>query len=114
VIDPEQLPGRDEAPGGGHVSVDHAAASSTIVLRGEIDASVGDRLDGLRAEAVAAGYAVTLDVTDVPFMDSSGASFLVRLTQGVAPQRVQVLRPSNQVLYLLNLTQLSTLVDIAH
>ena len=92
--------------------MDHAASASTIVLHGEIDAAVGPWLDDLRTEAVAAGYGITLDVTDVPFMDSSGASFVVRLTQGVAPRRVRVLRPSPQVLHLLTVTQLSTIVDI--
>lgn len=108
----EQAPGRWATAGGGRVDVDHASSSSTIVLHGEIDAAVGARLDVLRAEAVSAGYGVTLDVSDVPFMDSSGASFVVRLTQGVAPERVRVVRPSPQVLHLLTVTQLSTIVDI--
>lgn len=112
MTEPRPLTDEPEPTGGGHVRVDHDAAASTIVLHGEIDAAVGRRLDDLRAQAVTAGYRVTLDLTDVPFMDSSGASFLVRLTQGVAPQRVEVLRPSHQVLHLLDLTQLSTLVDI--
>jgi anti-anti-sigma factor len=97
---------------GGSISVDHLAAITTVVLHGEIDAALSGRLDALRAQADAAGYPVTLDVTRVSFMDSTGVAFLVRLHRSVAPHPVTILRPTAAVRYLLEVTQLTQVFRI--
>ncbi len=46
------------------------------------------------------------------FLESTGASFLVRLTRAVTPHRVTLVKPAPQVLYLLQVTKLVTIFDI--
>lgn len=98
---------------GGDVDVEAATSRTVITLYGEIDAALDDLLSNLCDIAVTAGHAVTVDVTDVTFMDSTGASFLIRLYRGVSPERVTLLHPTPAVRYLLNVTQLVRFVDTA-
>lgn len=109
--------GRAADPGsrrevGGVLVVDVAAARTTVVLRGEIDAASAPLLDELRHAAVETGHSVVVDVTAVPFMDSSGVAFLVRLLRGVGSGRVAVLGPRPQVSHLLEVTQLVSVVEV--
>lgn len=97
---------------GGSIAVDHPAGVTTIVLRGEIDASLAQRLGELRVQATAAGQAVSVDLSRVSFMDSSGAAFLVHLYRSVQPQPVTLLRPTAAVRYLLDVTQLTQVLRV--
>jgi anti-sigma B factor antagonist len=102
-----------EVPGdGGSIAVDESAGVTTIVLRGEVDAALAQRLGELRAQATAAGHAVTVDLSAVTFMDSSGAAFLVHLYRSVQPQPVTLLRPTAAVRYLLDVTQLTRILRV--
>ncbi len=104
--------GPDEATDGGHLEVDHEARLATITLHGEVDAALGNVLDDLCARAGAAGLPVRVDLSAVTFLESTGASFLVRLTRAVSPHRVTLVKPAPQVLYLLQVTKLVTIFDI--
>ncbi|MEW1957050.1 STAS domain-containing protein [Kineococcus sp. NPDC059986] len=101
-----------EASDGGHVEVDHEAGLTVITLHGEVDAALGNVLDDLCARAGAAGLPVRVDLSAVTFLESTGASFLVRLTRAVAPHRVTLVKPAPQVVYLLQVTKLVTIFDI--
>ncbi|PRY12094.1 hypothetical protein CLV37_11150 [Kineococcus rhizosphaerae] len=46
------------------------------------------------------------------FMDSTGAAFVATLARGLGAGRVSVLRPSDQVRFLLAVTRLDTVVHV--
>ncbi|WP_328291285.1 STAS domain-containing protein [Kineococcus sp. NBC_00420] len=103
---------RGDAVGGGQILIDHTAKRTTITLHGEVDAAIGGRLDTLREEATAAGHHVTIDISAVSFMDSTGLAFLAQLIRGSTPQPVRLLNPAPQVAYLLNVSGLNNLFAI--
>ncbi|MEZ0493866.1 STAS domain-containing protein [Kineococcus sp. TBRC 1896] len=112
MSDSERDQGPDEATDGGHLEVDHEAGLTVITLHGEVDAALGSVLDDLHARADAAGLPVRVDLSAVTFLESTGASFLVRLTRAAAPHRVTLVKPAPQVLYLLQVTKLVTIFDV--
>ncbi len=59
------------------VSIDH---EGTIVVRGELDISAGPILDNALRDTANAG-ALTLDLTDVTFIDSSGLRSLLNASR---------------------------------
>ena len=111
-LDTSQIYDSGDAVGGGHIFIDHTAKSTTIALHGEVDAAIGGRLDTLREEATAAGHHVTVDVSAVSFMDSTGLAFLAQLIRGNTPQPARLRNPAAQVAYLLTVSGLSNLFDI--
>lgn len=106
------LPGPDV----GHVEVDLDTLRTTVVLNGEVDAGLEDELTELCAavavDGPTAGHTVAVDLGAVTFLDSAGIAFLVRLTQRVAPRRVQVLSPPEQVRFVLDVTGVATILDL--
>lgn len=82
-----------------------------VVLRGEIDASLRSAASQGMVAVVRAEGPVTVDTSEVTFIDSSGLAFLLQL-QGVTTDagRPLLLRdPSGAVLDLLSLVGLDTL-----
>ena len=116
--DPEVpgTPGTLPGPAVGHVEVDPDALRTTIVLNGEVDAGLEDELGALCAavavDGPTAGHSVAVDLGAVTFLDSAGIAFLVRLTQRVAPRRVRVLSPPEQVRLVLDVTGVATILDL--
>ncbi len=82
-----------------------------VHLRGEIDASLRDAASRCMVAVVGCDGPVTIDTSEVTFIDSSGLAFLLQL-QGVTTgaRRAVLLRdPSGAVLDLLALVGLDTL-----
>lgn len=87
--------------------------TTTVVLRGEVDAACEEHLDTLAGNALTAGHPVVLDVGAVTFMDSTGAAFIATLARGLGAGRVTVVRATPQVRFLLTVTRLASVVRIA-
>ena len=85
-----------------------------IVVSGEVDLSVTDRLWGCMAVAIAAGGPVVLDLQQVTFIDSSGLNLLGRAHHdlGDRPELVVVRRPSPQVSRVLEMSGVGAYVTV--
>ena len=82
-----------------------------LVLAGEVDASMNDELATCTTEITRLGQPLDVDVRNVTFMDSSVLAVIARLTQRI-PAPVRVIRPSESVRLLLELTHLAEVVEI--
>lgn len=107
------LPGRDDPhhstmPEPGSVHVITGNHRTRVVLSGEIDAELGPALLESAAEAAEAGVDVEVDVQHVTFMDSTGVAFLARVAKD-AVKPVVLLRPNEEVRFLLDITAVSDL-----
>nr|WP_286219387.1 STAS domain-containing protein [Paraoerskovia sediminicola] len=88
------------------------SARARIVLSGEIDADLAGDLQEASAHAEATSLPVEIDAHHVTFMDSSGVAFLARLASR-SPHRVRILRAPPTVRFLLEVTRIGELLDIA-
>lgn len=70
----------------GSIRASRDGAATTVVLAGEIDASLREESARALAVAVAAGLPVGLNLRAVRFMDSSGIGFLLRYMRVCAQQ----------------------------
>lgn len=70
----------------GSIRTCHDGTVTTVVLAGEIDASLREESIAALERAVAAGLPVGLDLRDVRFMDSTGIGFLLRWMRVCAQQ----------------------------
>jgi stage II sporulation protein AA (anti-sigma F factor antagonist) len=88
------------------VAVELVDDEPMIVVTGEVDLAVVDRLWGCMSARVAAGGPVVLDFSGVSFIDSSGVNLLVRAYQdlGGRADAVVVRAPSPQVRRVLELS----------
>lgn len=92
------------------ISVERARDGTTLVLRGEIDVRDTALLRSVGTTAVDAGLPVTLDCTDLTFLDSSALSLFARLIKAGHPVRIVGARP--HLRSLLSRTGLGTLVRV--
>lgn len=99
--------GQDE-----EVTVEVAAATVTVTLRGEIDATLAARLSDVASRADVAGRTVVVDLAAVTFMDSTAIGFLLRLRQ-VAAGRVRVVNVGAFPRHLLAVAGVERLFDVA-
>ena len=83
-----------------------------IVLSGDIDSDLGDDLVEAAAEAERHDLPVEVDAHHVTFMDSAGVAFLARLSIR-SKHRVRLLRVPPTVKFLLEVTRIGELVDVA-
>ena len=83
-----------------------------IVLSGDIDSDVGDDLLEATAEAERHDLPIEVDTHHVTFMDSAGVAFLARLSIR-SRHRVRLLRVPPTVKFLLEVTRIGELVDVA-
>ncbi|WNB85552.1 STAS domain-containing protein [Cellulomonas sp. ATA003] len=93
------------------ITVEQHDGTTTVVLRGEIDASRRESASRSMVAVLAGDGPVVLDTSGVTFIDSSGLAFLLQV-HGVATDagRPVVLRdPSGAVVELLALVGLDTL-----
>ena len=101
---------------GGDVAVFLRDEEVLILLRGDIDLSVGEDLEDAGRDAIDAGIPMVIDVRMVEMIDSVGLSFLVRM--GSAAQlsgRRVVLRgpspPVEELIRIIGAADLFTWVD---
>jgi len=83
-----------------------------IVLSGDIDSDVGDDLLEATSEAERHDLPIEVDTHHVTFMDSAGVAFLARLSIR-SKYRVRLLRVPPTVKFLLEVTRIGELVDVA-
>ncbi len=83
-----------------------------IVLSGDVDSDLGDDLVEAAAEAERHDLPVEVDAHHVTFMDSAGVAFLARLSIR-SKRRVRLLRVPPTVKFLLEVTRIGELVDVA-
>lgn len=82
--------------------VDAEARPLRVLAAGELDLDGGDRLEALVRELLERGYGVTLDLSAVTFLDSSGLGALIALSQGDGAVVVEDASPA--VLRVLEMT----------
>jgi anti-anti-sigma factor len=83
-----------------------------IVLSGDIDSDLGDDLVEATTEAERHDVPIEVDTHHVTFMDSAGVAFLARLSIR-SKYRVRLLRVPPTVKFLLEVTRIGELVDVA-
>lgn len=83
-----------------------------IVLSGDIDSELGDDLTEATTEAERHELPIEVDAHHVTFMDSAGVAFLARLSIR-SKHRVRLLRVPPTVRFLLEVTRIGELVDVA-
>jgi anti-anti-sigma factor len=87
-----------------------------FVVRGEVDAAVGDDL--VEAVGTCGEGPLLLDLSGVTFLDSSGIHALLRIAEAIGPDRCVVLhgeRPSvKRVLDLVGIDRAAPNIDRAH
>jgi anti-sigma B factor antagonist len=64
--------------------------AAVVVVKGEVDMAVAERLDNALWAAVRESSNVVVDLTDVAFIDSSGIGILVQVRKSVADGRLRV------------------------
>ncbi len=96
----------------GAVQVLVGADAVRIVLSGDVDSDLGDDLTEATAEAERHGLPIEVDAHHVTFMDSAGVAFLARLSTR-SKHRVRLLRVPPTVRFLLEVTRIGELVDVA-
>ncbi len=102
------------APGEpGAVQVLVGTQAVRIVLSGDVDSDLGDDLMEATAEAERHDdLPIEVDAHHVTFMDSAGVAFLARLSIR-SKHRVTLLRVPPTVKFLLDVTRIGELVDVA-
>ena len=87
-----------------------------FVVRGEIDAAVGDDL--VEAVGTSGEGPLLLDLSDVTFLDSSGIHALLRIAAGIGPDRCVVIHgerpPVKRVLDLVGIDRAAPNIDRAY
>jgi anti-sigma B factor antagonist len=79
-----------------------------LSVRGEVDVATAPRLaEALREAASASSGDVTVDVSGVTFMDSTGLSALVEARRGLGDRRLVLSGASPMLLRLLEITGLA-------
>jgi anti-sigma B factor antagonist len=83
-----------------------------IVLSGDVDSDLAGDLTEAADEAERSGLPIEVDAHHVTFMDSSGVAFLARLPIR-SEHRVRLLRVPPTLRFLLEVTRVGDLVDVA-
>jgi len=85
-----------------------------IVVTGEVDLAVVDRLWGCIVSVVDTGGPVVLDFSQVSFIDSSGINLLTRAYQqlGARAEAVVLRQPSAQVMRVLEMSGVDSYVTV--
>lgn len=112
--------------GGGEITMSLTEADFTVVspagscecvvrARGEVDIYTGPSLRGVLREALATDATkVTIDMTDVSFIDSSGLSVIVGAHKKAEDRGIELIlqRPTARVVRLLELTGLNRVLNV--
>ena len=85
-----------------------AGEVAVVRVEGEIDLSNAEQLaDALRDARSGAASGAVLDLTEVPFMDSSGLRVLLMAVKEGAPPLVAVIEPESPVARLVELAEVT-------
>lgn len=86
----------------------------TLVLHGDLDVASSPVLEAAVAGRTpnGNGAALTLDLSDVAFMDSSAIRVVIRLARSVAPGTLRLRRPQPVVRQVIDLTSLEEIANI--
>ena len=82
-----------------------------LELRGEVDARLNAELASVTTALVERGMTVDVETRDLTFIDSAAIALMAHLANRL-PARVRFVAPTEQVRFLLDLTQVAELVDI--
>ena len=103
------LPGTSAEPASVHVLVENGR--TRLVLSGEVDADLAADLAEATSAAETTGLPIDIDAQHVTFMDSSGIAFLARIASR-SPRQVRMLRASESVRFLLEVTRIGELLEV--
>ena len=95
------------------VETTDTAGGSVVKVYGEVDLYSSPELRAAIAAAVSnAKTAVAVDLSEVPYMDSSGVATLVEGLRGCSPQKIPfvLINPSNSVQKVLQLARLDSVL----
>ncbi|MEP6853412.1 MAG: STAS domain-containing protein [bacterium] len=92
-----------------------AESQATLVLNGEIDMATAPALRHVTDNLpLAELQELTVDLSDVPFMDSTGVAFLISLRNRMpAGSQIVLHRPAPVVARVLQLSGLGTIMELA-
>lgn len=99
------------SPAAGEVSVLFEPRRTVVLLSGEVDHAMEPELRQAAEAAIAAGNRVDVDARHVTFIDSIGVSFIARIAASVG--QVSVLHAPPNLAFLLDVTQLSSIVRVS-
>jgi anti-anti-sigma factor len=89
------------------MALDIEPAGQVLQLHGEVDLSTAEAFAVALRGAIGAGGSVTVDLSDVSFMDSTGVKVLITATHALEPGAELVLRaPSSPLERLFELTRI--------
>ncbi len=98
-----------------HIEKDETVSGATIRVSGEVDLYSSPELrSAINAAMGRSGSVVAVDLSDVAYMDSSGVATLVEglRNQQAKESRLVLLKPSNSVMKVLQLSRLDAVFDI--
>lgn len=99
----EALPGRDAAGRTFSIRRDDSAGDVVLALSGDFDLTGMDRFEQATAD-ILAGASITVDLSDLGFLDSSGLRALMNLdARNGAGARIALRAPQPHVLRLLEM-----------
>lgn len=97
------------------IRTDEAGAASAVVVSGEVDVSNADELRSALDTALASSApALTVDLAEVPYIDSTGIGVLVGAAHRAAEKdvRLEVARPQRNVARVLGLLGVTAELNI--
>jgi len=103
--------GSTRGGGPGSVEVRAEADRSRIVLRGEVDASMNAQVAGAFMEVAQRGLPADVDTRGTTFVDSTLIAAIAHLAHKL-PAGVTVVDPTDQVRFLLQISEVEQLVTI--
>jgi len=103
--------GSTRGEGPGSVEVRAEADRSRIVLRGEVDASMNAQVAGAFMEVAQRGLPADVDTRGTTFVDSTLIAAIAHLARKL-PAGVTVVDPTDQVRFLLQISEVEQLVTI--
>jgi len=110
---PNPSPNDDVMDGDLTITTVHADGVTTVAVVGEVDLATADQLSTAGLEAVAVRpRALVVDLTAVPFMDSTGLGHLSRVLAAAYPTPAKVLISSPRLATLFRVTGMANAVEV--
>jgi len=110
---PNPSPNDDVVEGDLTITTVHADGVTTVAVAGEIDLATADQLSTAGLEAMAVRpRALVVDLTAVPFMDSTGLGHLSRVLAAAHPAPAKVLISNPRLVTLFRVTGMANTVEV--